>query len=166
VKTYVFKQFVSILTLLIFALIADYYIRYVNVDIGSVVLKQLIMFIAISLLLFVCNQLIYNYAKNKQGFMQHKLWNKMFFIILIWLMISFVIFILLFLVTPLDELISSHTWTMFVIAYYFLFFINLFILSIVHKVVDISMKIEKKLLITWASSSLAVVIILFVFPSF
>ena len=165
-KTYVFKQFVSILTLLIFALIADYYIRYVNVDIGSVVLKQLIMFIAISLLLFVCNQLIYNYAKNKQGFMQHKLWNKMFFIILIWLIISFVIFILLFLVTPLDELISSHTWTMFVIAYYFLFFINLFILSIVHKVVDISMKIEKKLLITWASSSLAVVIILFVFPSF
>ena len=165
-KTYVFKQFVSILTLLIFALIADYYIRYVNVDIGSVVLKQLIMFIAISLLLFVCNQLIYNYAKNKQGFMQHKLWNKMFFIILIWLIISFVIFILLFFVTPLDELISSHTWTMFVIAYYFLFFINLFILSIVHKVVDISMKIEKKLLITWASSSLAVVIILFVFPSF
>lgn len=165
-KTYVFKQFVSILTLLVFAFVADYYIRNVNVDIESIILKQLIMFIAISILLFVCNQLIYNYAKNKEGFMQHKLWNKMFFIILIWLMISFVVLILLFFVTPLDVLISSHPWIMFIIAYYFLFFINLFILSIVHKVVDISMKIEKKLLITWASSSLSVVIILFVLPSF
>ena len=165
-KTYAFKQFVSILTLFVFVLVADYYIRNVNVDIDSFILKQVIMFIPISIVLFVCNQLIYNYAKNKEGFMQHKIWNKMFFIILIWLMISFVVFILLFFVTPLDVLISSHTWIMFIIAYYFLFFINLFILSTVHKVVDISMKIEKKLLITWASSLLLVVIILFVLPSF
>ena len=164
-KNYAFKQFVSVVTLVIFVFVADYYIRNVNVALESVVLKQLILSIAISILLFICNQLIYNYAKNEERFMKHKLWNKMFIIILIWLSISFVVFIFLFFLTPLDVLISSHMWIMFIVAFYFLFFINMFILSIVHKVVDVSMKIEKKILITWASSSLLVVIILFVLPS-
>ena len=165
-KFYAFKQFVSILILLLIAFIVDYYIQNVNVDIESVVLKQLIMFITISILLFVCNQLIYNYAKKEEEFMQHKIWNKMFIIILGWLMISFIVFILLFLTTPLEDLISLHPWIMFIVVYYFLFIINLFVLSIVHIVVDISMKLEKKILITWASSSLLVAIIFFLLPSF
>ena len=165
-KSYIFKQFSCILILLLFAFIADYYFQNVKLDIESVALKQVIMFVAISILLFVCNQIIYNYAKKEDGFMQHKVWNKMFIVILIWLLISFVIFIFLFFTTPLEELISSFTWIVFIIAYYFLFFTNLFVLSIVHIVVDSSMKVEKKLLITWASSSLLVATILFVLPSF
>lgn len=135
-------------------------------DLDSVALKQVIMFVAISILLFVCNQLIYNYAKKEEEFMQHKIWDKMFVVILIWLMISFVVFIFLFFATPLEELITSFTWIIFIVAFYFLFFVNLFVLSIVHIVVDSLMKVEKKLLITWASSSLIVAIILFVLPSF
>ena len=163
VKSHVFKQFVGIITLFLFAFIVDYYILYIEIF----VLKQLIMSIAISILLFVFNQLIYNYAKkNEDRLLQHKIWNKMFVLILMLLMISFVVFILLFFMTPLDVLISSQTWIMFIIVYYFLFFINLFVLSIVHKVVNSSMKIEKKLLITWASSSLLVAFILFILPSF
>lgn len=165
-KYYGIKQFVSVLTLILFTFIADYYFREVNVGIESVTLKQLIMFIGISILLFICNQLIYNYAKKAEGFMQHKVWNKMFIIILIWLMISFVVFIFLFFATPLEDLITSYTWIMFIVAYYFLFFINLLVLSIVHIVVDNSVKVEKKLLITWASSSLLVALTLFVLPSF
>ena len=162
-KSHVFKQFVGIITLFLFAFIVDYYILYIEI----LVLKQLIMFIAISILLFVFNQLIYNYAKkNEDRLLQHKIWNKMFVLILMLLMISFVVFIPLFFMTPLDVLISSQTWIMFIIVYYFLFFINLFVLSIVHKVVNSSMKIEKKLLITWASSSLLVAFILFILPSF
>ena len=164
-KSYIFKQFSCILVLLLFAFIVDYYFQNVNVGLESVALKQVIMFVAISILLFVCNQLIYNYAKKEEGFMQHKVWNKMFIVILIWLMISFVVFIFLFFATPLEELITSFTWIMFIVAYYFLFFINLFVLSIVHIIVDSSMKVEKKLLITWASSSLLVAIILFVLPT-
>ncbi|MEK5080645.1 hypothetical protein MKX73_17115 [Solibacillus sp. FSL W7-1436] len=165
-KSYIFKQFTCILVLILFAFIADYYLQNVNVAIESVALKQVIMFIAISILLFVCNQLIYNYAKKEEGFMQHKVWNKMFIVILVCLMLSFVIFIVLFFATPLEELITSFTWIMFIVAYYFIFFTNLFVLSIVHNVVDRSMKVEKKILITWTSSSLLVAIILFVLPSF
>ena len=164
-KFYAFKQFVSILILLLIAFIVDYYIQNEIVDIESVVLKQLIMFIVISILLFVCSQLIYNYAKKEEKFMQHKIWNKMFIIILGWLMISFIVFFLLFFTTPLGDLISAHAWIMFIVVDYFLFVINLFVLSIVHIIVDTSMKFEKKILITWASSSLLVAIILFLLPS-
>lgn len=165
-KFYVIKQFVGILILLLIAIIVNYYIQNVNVDIESVVLKQLIMFVTISILLFVCNQLIYNYAKKEEEFMKHKIWDKMFIIILGWLMISFIVFILLFFTTPLGDLISLHPWTLFSAVYYFLFVINLFVLSIVHIAVDNSIKLEKKLLITWASSSLLVAIIFFLLPSF
>ncbi|OCA84187.1 hypothetical protein A8F94_15830 [Bacillus sp. FJAT-27225] len=165
-KSYVIKQVVSILTLILFAFIADYYIREGNIHIESVVLKQLILFIGVSILLFVCNQLIYNHAKKAEGFMHHKVWNKMFIVIFIWVMISFAVFIFLFFVTPLENLFSTYKWIMFIVADYFIFFINLFVLSIVHKLVDVSVKLEKKLLITWASSSLLVAITLFILPSF
>lgn len=98
--------------------------------------------------------------------MQHKIWNKMFILILGWLMISFFVFFLLFFTTPLGDLISAHAWIMFIVVDYFLFVINLFVLSIVHIIVDTSMKFEKKILITWASSSLLVAIILFLLPSY
>lgn len=165
-KNYYFKQLSCILFLFLFAFIADYYIKYVNVDIDSVVMKQLIMFIAISILFFVFNQLIYNYATKKKGFMQHRVWHKMFIVILIWLMISFVVFIFVFFATPLQDLIASHPWIMFIVAYYFLYFLNLLVLSIVHITIDTSVKLERKLLITWASSSLLIAIIIFMLPSF
>ncbi|MBB4827127.1 threonine/homoserine/homoserine lactone efflux protein [Sporosarcina luteola] len=164
-KIYAFKQFVSVLTLLLIAFIVDYFIQNAHADIESVVLKQLIMFITISILLFVCNLLLYNYARKEENFMQHKIWNKMFILILGWLMISFILFIVMFFTTPLDDLLSLHPWMMFIVIDYFLFFINLFVLSVVHILVDRSMKIEKKIVITWASSSLAAAIILFLIPS-
>lgn len=74
-KSYVFKQFLCIIVLFLFAFIGDYYFQNVNMGIENVTLKQVIMFVAISILLFVCNQLIYNYAKREEGFMQHKVWN-------------------------------------------------------------------------------------------
>ncbi|WP_198530537.1 hypothetical protein [Bacillus sp. LL01] len=124
--------------------------------------KQLVTLVSILLILFACTQLLYNYAKNKKQFMQHPIWDKMFIILLVWLMISFVLFIVFFFTTPLQGILSQHAWLMFIVVYYFLFFTNLFILSIVHKMMDSSIKIEKKLVITWISSSLLTVIILFV----
>lgn len=165
-KLYLFKQFSWILVLFLSAFVMDYYFQNVNIGLESAMLKQLVVLIAISILLLVCNQLIYNYANKEERFMDHKIWGKMFILIFIFLMISFVAFLFLFFATPLEEIITSFTWIMFIVAYYFLFFINLFVLSIVHIIVDRSIKVEKKLLITWVSSTLLVAIILFVLPSF
>lgn len=164
-KNYTLKQSFNILVLFLFTFIANYHFQHGKIRIENVVIKQLIFAIAISILLFVCNQFIYNYAKKGEGFMEHKVWNKMFIVIFIWLVISFFLFIFLFFATTLQNLIASHKWILFIAAYYFLFLINLFVLSLVHTV-DASMKIEKKLFITWASSSLFAALILFFFPSF
>lgn len=97
--------------------------------------------------------------------MRHKIWDKMFVIILILLAISMLIFITTFFTTPLESLISSQPWIMFFVTYYFLFLINLFVLSLIHKVMPKQMTIRRKLMITWAGSSLLVALILFSFPT-
>ncbi len=160
--SYLFKQVTGLITIFIFTFVAHYYVRDIYLEINNTVLQRLLMIIAISFLFFVFNQLIYNYAKkNQDKFMKHKVWNKMFFIVFIYLSVSIVILITLFFITPLQALISSQQWIMLIIMYYFLFLLNLFILSIVHKVVIQSTTIEKKLLLTWGSSSIVIFMVLF-----
>ncbi|WP_339148926.1 hypothetical protein [Sutcliffiella sp. BMC8] len=161
-KFYWLKQSLVILLLVLFAFIANFNLVNPYLTMKSTLLKQLAVLVSISLILFACNQLLYNYAKYKKQFMQHRLWNKMSIILLVWLLFSFGLFILLFFITPLQDLLNQQAWLMFMVIYYFLFFINLFILSIVHKVGDSSVKVEKKLVITWIGSSLLIAIILFV----
>ncbi|WP_230502641.1 hypothetical protein [Sutcliffiella rhizosphaerae] len=98
------------------------------------ILKTLVVVVSISIVLFACNQLLYNYAKKEKSFMKHRKWDKMFIVIFIWLIFSFSLFILLFIMTPLEGSILQHAWLMFIVVYYFLFFIHLFVLSIVHKI--------------------------------
>ncbi|WP_404349408.1 hypothetical protein LG311_02785 [Sutcliffiella horikoshii] len=161
-KFYWLKQSAVILLLFLFAFIANFNLVNPYSTIESTLLKQLVILVSISLILFAYNQLLYNYAKNKKQFMQHPIWDKMFIVVLVWLMISFVLFIVLFFTTALQDLLSQRAWLMFLVVYYFLFFTNLFILSIVHKVMDPTVKVEKKLVVTWISSSLLIVITLFV----
>ncbi|NLP52482.1 hypothetical protein [Bacillus sp. RO1] len=164
-KFYWLKQSLVILFLVLFAFISNFNLVNPYLTMENPFLKQLLVLVSVSLILFACNQLLYNHAKMKKEFMQHPLWDKMFIIILVWLMISFVLFIVLFFFKPLQDLLSQHAWLMFLVVYYFLFFTNLFILSIVHKVMDSSVKVEKKLVITWTSSTLLIAITLFVLPS-
>jgi hypothetical protein len=72
----------------------------------------------------------------------------------------------LFFGTSLDAIINEHIWIMFLVVYYFLFLFNLFVLSVVHILAVPSIKVERKLFITWLGSSLIAAMILFMFPSF
>ncbi|MEA3318616.1 MAG: hypothetical protein U9Q88_01220 [Bacillota bacterium] len=164
-KFYLLKQALVILFLALFAFTANFNLVNPYLTMENTLLKQIVVLVSVLLILFACNQLLYNHAKIKKEFMQHPIWNKMFIIILIWLMISFVLFIVLSFITPLQDLLSQHAWLMFLVVYYFLFFTNLFILSIVHKVMDSSVKLEKKLVITWIGTTLLIAITLFLLPS-
>jgi len=164
-KSYWLKQLLLFIFLLLVACAVNFFIVNSFLVIENIILKQLVTILLISIILLACNQLLYNYAKKETKFMQHPIWNKMFIILLLWLMISFLTFILLFFMTPLGGFFSKHAWLMFIVVYYFLFFINLFVLSMVHKLIETSVKIEKKLLITWVSSSLLIAIVLFMLPS-
>jgi hypothetical protein len=165
-KSYVLRQLFYILFLIFFACTVDYYIRNIYVGINSTIIKQLTLFVAISIILYICNQLVYNYAKEEESFMQHKIWRKMFIVIFAWTMISFLLFIFLYFVTPLEDFIAIHPWIIIIISYYFLFFYNLFVLSLVHIFVDTSVRMDKKISLTWVCSTLLIAIILFVIPSF
>ncbi|NCU19074.1 hypothetical protein [Pallidibacillus pasinlerensis] len=166
VKSYTFKQIGSLLLLILLAFGVDYYFRKLIGYIDNIVIKQIILFIGVSIILFVCNLLIYNYAKKKEQFMQHEDWDKMPSIVSVWLMFSLIVLIALYFATPVGNFIATYTWIFNVIAYYFLFFINMMILSFIHLIVKPSLSIVKKLLITWASSSVLVALPLLVLQSF
>lgn len=166
-KFYLLKQCTGIFVFILFSFIADYYVKNIYFSINDAGLQQLMMFTAIAFILFICNLFILNYAKeNPNKFMRHKVWEKMFIFILILLAISILIFITVFFIPPLQSFISSQSWIMLIVIFYFLFLINLFVLSIIHKIVQDSMVIRRKIVITWASSSLLVALILFVLPTF
>lgn len=164
-KSHTFKLFSYIVTLFLFTFIAHFYLYNVYMEIESMLLKRLLFISGILFLLYVCNQVIYHYGKKEENFMQHNIWNKMFIIIFLVLMISFTLFIVLFFTTPLERVITSHTWLMLIIIYYFLFVFNFFVLSIVHIIANPSLQLEKKITITWAASSLLITIMLFVLPT-
>lgn len=165
-KSYILKQCIPIFMLILFTFAADRYISIVYFELTDAGIQQLILFISIAFIFFIYNQLIFNYAeKRPDEFMRHKIWDKMFIIILILLAISVLIFIIVFFTTPLESLISSQPWIMFFVMYYFLFLINLFVLSLIHKVMLKQMAIRKNLMITWVGSSLLVALILFSIPT-
>lgn len=124
VKSYTFKQIGNLLILILLAFGVDYYFRKLIGYIDNIVIKQIILFIGVSIILFVCNLLIYNYAKKKEQFMQHEDWDKMPSIVSVWLMFSLIVLIALYFATPVGNFIATYTWIFNVIAYYFLFFIN------------------------------------------
>jgi hypothetical protein len=165
-RLYGLKQSVCLLTLFLFACLGDYYFTNVSRTITNVVVKQLIMFAGISVLFFIFNQFIYNFAKKEKDFMKHRIWKKMFFIVLMVMLMSFILFIILFFGTPLEAFINAQPWIMFLAGFYFLFLINLFVLSVVHNLVESSIKVERKLFITWIGSSLLAGSAFFLFPSF
>ncbi|RIW32010.1 hypothetical protein D3H55_14110 [Bacillus salacetis] len=160
------RQMVCILALFLLAYTGNYYFTNVSSTIEQTAIKQLVIFIGISVLFCIFNRMIYHFAKKEKGFMVHRIWYKMYIIILLILMISFVLFIILFFGTSLQALINAHTWIMFLVVYYFLFWINLFVLSLIHILTEPTIKTERKLFFTWIGSSLLAGSVLFLFPAF
>lgn len=165
-KIYWVKQLFIITFLFILALVIDMYMKNSLFSIDKNILKQTILLVIIAVILFACNQLLYNFAKINSKFMQHSIWNKMYIVILILLLISFSMFIILFTVTPFSNLLQNQIWIMYIIVYYFLFFINLLMLSIIHILVPREVKVERKIMLTWITSTLSIALIIFFIPSF
>ena len=137
-----------------------------SITINNNIVKQLIFVIVISVILFTFNQLFYNFAKINSNFMKHSIWGKMHVIIFFWLLISFTIFIILFVTTRLPDIIQNKLWVLYLIIYYFLFFMNIMILSIVNVFVLKTTDVKRKLITTWLISTLLVALIIFFIPSF
>ncbi len=94
--------------------------------------------------------------------MKHRIWNKMSLVIFVWLLISSVILMVLLMLTPMPDLIQAHLWMMYLIGIYFLFFMNLLILSFVHRLVERQTTVERKLIYTWVAGVAVLAVVFFV----
>lgn len=147
-KKYLLKQLVIIVILFVLSFMIHIYMKKTNslLSVENIVSKQTIILIILSVILLIYNLLLYNFANINSNFMKHRIWRKMHILILVWLIISFLIFVILFSTT---SFIQNHLWTIYIIIYYFLFFINLLVLSIVNNLISKNIVIKKKLTLTW-----------------
>lgn len=156
-KKYLLKQLVIIVILFVLSFMIHIYMKKTNslLSVENIVSKQTIILIILSVILLIYNLLLYNFANINSNFMKHRIWRKMHILILVWLIISFLIFVILFSTT---SFIQNHLWTIYIIIYYFLFFINLLVLSIVNNLISKNIVIKKKLTLTWIISTLIIIL--------
>jgi hypothetical protein len=164
-KFYWLKQFAAIGFLVVLAFVADLNMNK-PFTINDPIIKQTILFLGIAAVLFACTQLLFNYSKVHSDFMKHPIWRRMYMIIAVWLFISFILFIIVFTLTPLGNGMQIQKWSIYIVSYYFLFFINLLVLSIVHRFFPAIRPVEKKLTVTWLASTALIAVIVFFAPSF
>ena len=119
-KKYLLKQLVIIVILFVLSFMIHIYMKKTNslLSVENIVSKQTIILIILSVILLIYNLLLYNFANINSNFMKHRIWRKMHILILVWLIISFLIFVILFSTT---SFIQNHLWTIYIIIYYFLF---------------------------------------------
>lgn len=163
-KIYWLKQISIVMLLFILAFTIDIYMSKPLILINIAILKQTILIIIVTLILIACNQLLYNFSKINSEFMQHKIWRKMPVIIFIWIFLSFTIFVALFTMTPFSDILQKQIWVLYIIIYYFLFFINLLVLSIIN--INTVRTTEKKLILACFISALLIALVIFCIPTF
>lgn len=160
-KIYWLRQLLVAGLLVILAVGLDLYMRQFPPQ-ATGVTGRLVLFLTIAAALFACNQLLFYYSQAHAGFMKHRIWNKMSLVIFIWLMLSSVILMTLFMLTPLPDLLQDHLWMMYCIGIYFLFIMNLLVLSVVHRLVEPETAAERKLIYTWVAGVAGLAVIFFV----
>lgn len=160
-KTYWLRQLLVAGLLMVLAVGLDLYMKQFPPD-SSGAVGRLILFLVIAAALFACNQLLFHYSQVHAGFMKHRIWNKMSLLIFVWLLISSVILMVLLMLTPMPDLIQAHLWMMYLVGIYFLFFMNLLVLSVVHRLVEWQTTSERKLIYTWVAGVAVLAVIFFV----
>lgn len=104
------------------------------------------------------------HSKKSDLFLSHPLWDKMNMLLAFLFILSILIFITAGIFTPLTDVIMTNRWVLYLFIYYFLFLLNLFVLSIIHKVKKELSK-EKKIELSFFWTVLGVAVLIFLLPS-
>jgi hypothetical protein len=104
------------------------------------------------------------HSKKSDRFLSHPLWEKMNILLAFLFILSILVFISAFIFTPLSDALLTHRWVLYLIVFYFLFLLNLFVLSIIHKAKKDLSK-EKKIELSFIWTVLSTVILIFLIPS-
>lgn len=104
------------------------------------------------------------HSKKSDRFLSHPLWNKMPILIIFFFTLSFIIFMVAFFVFSIEDFVLANRWFVYLLAYYFLFLLNIFVLSIIHKVKKELTK-EKKVELSFVFTVLGLILLIFFIPS-
>lgn len=160
-----FFQGITILLLIIFTFIAEIFKQEIGVSfsasdgINKPMLMTVLFYIVVMSLLSL---LMYFQTKKSDTFLKHQLWEKMYIINPIILIISLIIVITFLLIEPLNDLVQNNRWIIYTLFYYILFLINATTLAIIHKVKKNNISNKNKIIYSfiWTSLGLFIVIII------
>lgn len=104
------------------------------------------------------------HSKKSDRFLSHPLWEKMNILLAFLFIISILLFIIAAIFTPLSDVIAINRWILYLFIFYFLFLLNLFVLSVIHKVKK-NLSKEKKIELSFIWTVMVMVILIFMIPS-
>lgn len=84
----------------------------------SVLMTSLFLVVIIGLF----SLMMYFQTKKSDTFLRHRLWDKMYIIMPVIIILSLVVVLIFFLAGPLSEITQSNRWVIYVLIYYILFF--------------------------------------------
>lgn len=100
-------------------------------------------------------------SKKSDTFLSHPIWEKMHIIVSFLLVISIVVFISAFFISPLSEIIQSSRWILFITIYYFLFLINILVLTLINKIKKKTISNAKKVKLSFIWTVLVLFLTIF-----
>jgi len=159
-------QGIVVFSLLILAIILDYFKENISTLMStSSLMPMLLTLVFITITIFLFSLFLIFQSKKSITFLVHPIWRKMHIIILFILVISIIIFISSFLLIPLGEVVQNNRWILYIIIYYFLFLMNILVLSIVHKRLNRNTSNEKKIELSFLWTIFLLFIFIFLIPS-
>lgn len=133
-----YLQIIILILLGILPFLSETFNQGISVPIGGSPVATLgPMFMTILFLVLVLggfNLFLFLQLRKSTTFLSHPAWDKMHILLIFIMVISLVVFISAFFMTPLSELLQNVRWGIYLILYYFLFLFNLIVLSLIHRV--------------------------------
>lgn len=124
----------------------------------SVLMTSLFLVVIIGLL----SLMMYFQTKKSDTFLRHRLWDKMYIIMPVIIILSLVVVFIFFLAGPLSEITQSNRWVIYVLIYYVLFLINATVLALIHKAKKDTISNENKIGYSFVWTSLGLLVVIFI----
>lgn len=144
-----YLQIIILILLGILPFLAETFNQSISVPIGGSPVDTVgPMFMTILFLVLVLggfNLFLFLQSRKSTTFLSHPAWDKMHILLVFILVISLIIYISAFFVSPLSEVLQNVRWGIYLIVYYFLFIFNLIVLSLIHRVKKTVLLMKEKL---------------------
>lgn len=155
-----------VLSLLIFSITLDLFKENISTLMSSnSVMPMLLTLVFITIVISLFSLYMIFQTKKSNTFLLHPIWKKMHIIISFIMVISIIVFISAFLLFPLDQVVQNSRWLLYIIIYYFLFLMNILVLSIVHKTIRRNASNERKIELSFIWTLFLLFVIIFLLPS-